>query len=367
MLGHHHHHHEHDDGHDHGSHDHGSHGDGGHEPRIVALRRYGRFALAGLIVASAFGVACLSVVEPGEALVITAFGDPVRVVTTPGLVLRWPAPVEAATPVDLKLRTTSTGLHDVGTRDGLRTLVQAYVEWAVPDDAGSITQYLRAVRNDPDEAARQLRSYVGSALEIVSAQFDLAELVNTDPGKARLDAFEAALKTRVAAQVLATYGVRVLQVGVERLTLSGDTLEAIVARMAAERNTVADRVSAEGDRAAAEVRSDADRDARIALADARVEAARVEAKARLEASDIYAGAYTSDPALYKLLRSLDTLETMVGANTRLVLRTDAAPFRAFVDGPVGSANGADGAAAPVEPPAAPASGEDDAHGKSAAQ
>ena len=34
-----------------------------------------------------------------------------------------------------------------------------------------------------------------------------------------------------------------------------------------------------------------------------------------------------------LLRSLDTLDTVVGDNTRLILRTDAAPFRVLVDGP----------------------------------
>ena len=59
----------------------------------------------------------------------------------------------------------------------------------------------------------------------------------------------------------------------------------------------------------------------------------MEARARLQAADIYAAAYASAPALYTLLRSLDTLDTVVGENTRLILRTDAAPFRAFVDGP----------------------------------
>ena len=196
-----------------------------------------------------------------------------------------------------------------------------------------MTQYLRAVRNAPDEAAEQLRSYVGSSLEIVSAQFDLSQLVNTDPAKVRIDDFEAALKARLQAQVLDTYGIGILQVGVERLTLSGDTLEATVARMTAERNTVADRVSAEGDRVAAAIHSNADRDARITVADARVEAARIEARSRLQAAAIYGDAYAAAPTLYTLLRSLDTLASMVGSNTRLILRTDAAPFRAFVEGP----------------------------------
>ena len=187
--------------------------------------------------------------------------------------------------------------------------------------------------SSPDEAADQLRSYVGSSLEIAAARFDLAQLVNTDSAKVQLDEFEHALQTRIEAQVLATYGIGILQIGIERLTLPSDALEATVARMTAERNTVAARRTAEGTRAAAEIRSNAERDARILVADARTEAAQVEAKARLEAAGIYGGAYNADPALYSLLRSLDTLDGVVGDNTRLILRTDAAPFRAFVDGP----------------------------------
>ncbi len=347
MFGHHHHHaHDgHDHGHDHGPDNHGVQGDV--DAGVLRLRRYGRFGLAGLIAVLAFAAACLTVIEPGEAVVVTAFGNPVRILTEPGLALRWPAPFEAIIPVDTRYRTTSTGLHDVGTRDGLRIVVQAYAVWRVPKEPAAIAQYLRSVNNAPAEAAEQLRSYVGSSLEIVTAQFDLSQLVNTDPSRVRLDAFEAALKARLAAQVRATYGIDILQVGVERLTLPSDTLEATVARMTAERDTVANRVTAEGDRAAAEIRSRADRDARITVADAHAEAARVEAQSRLDAARIYARAYNGDPELYTLLRSLDTLGAIVGDNTRLILRTDAAPFRAFVDGPAASPPAAASLAVPA--------------------
>ncbi len=292
MFGHHHHHgHDDEHGHEHGHgqghpHDDEHSGAAGPDRGVLRLRRIRRFGLAGLIVAVAFAAACLTMVEPGEALVVTAFGDPVRVLTAPGLALRWPAPFESVVPIDVRLRTTSTGLHDVGTRDGLRILIQAYVEWRVPRDPVHLVQYLRSVRNVPDEAAEQLRSYAGSSLEVVAAQFDLAQLVNTDPARVQLDAFEAALRARLGPQVLATYGIDILQVGVERLTLPSDTLEATVTRMTAERNTVADRVTAEGDRAASKIRSDADRDARIVVADAHAEAARIEAKSRLDAATI---------------------------------------------------------------------------------
>ena len=72
---------------------------------------------------------------------------------------------------------------------------------------------------------------------------------------------------------------------------------------------------------------------------AKAEAAGIDAKSRLEAADIYGQAYSSAPDLYMLLRSLDTLDTVVGANTRLILRTDAAPFRVLVDGPESTARG----------------------------
>jgi membrane protease subunit HflC len=272
-------------------------------------------------------------VGAGESVVVTEFGAPVRVLTEPGLAWKLPAPLQDTTVVDLRLRTSSTGLNDVGTRDGLRILLQAYVAWQVPPDSDHIRQFLRAVRNDPDEAARQLRSFVGSALQVTASSFDFAELVNTDPARLRLAEFERRLQAQVEAQVLQTYGIQVRQTGVEVLSLPDASLIATVARMRSERETVAAERTAEGRRAAAEVRSNAERDGRIVVARARTQAADIEAQARREAADIHTRAYLSDPELYTLMRSLDTLMQTVGPTTRLVLRTDAAPFSVLVETP----------------------------------
>src|ERR1700739_2783145 len=139
-LSHAHHHHDHRRDHDHG--------------QLASAERVGwsRFA-------------CLVIAEAGKAVVVTRFGDPVRVVTHPGFTWRIPSPVEDTIAVDLRLRTTLSGLQVVGTRDGLRVLVQVYVAWQVPDDPDHDTQFLRAVRNDPDAAAQQLRTLLGSVLE----------------------------------------------------------------------------------------------------------------------------------------------------------------------------------------------------------
>ena len=117
------------------------------------------------------------------------------------------------------------------------------------------------------------------------------------------------------------------------MTLPDETLAATVARMRAERETVAAERTAEGLREAAAIRADADREARQVVAEAREQAAHTEADAQQAAARIYGDAYMADPGLYTTLRSLDTLSQVVNRNTSLVLRTDAAPFRMLVDGP----------------------------------
>ena len=301
--------------------------------------RNARYFVATAVVTAIVLSACLVLVSPGQAVVITRFGDPIRVLTTPGLAFKLPAPIDSTVVVDLKLRTTSSGLHDVGTRDGLRILVQAYIAWQVPNDAEHIRQFLRAVQSQPDIAAGQLRSFTGSSLEIVASSFDLASLVNTIPSQIKLDQFENDLRKRIDDQALKVYGISIRQVGIERLTLPTETLTATIDRMVAERETVAAQRSAEGQRAAAEIQSNADRDSRVEVANAKAEAAALEAKSRVEAADIYKQAYALDPQLYTLLRSFDTLDAVFSSNTRLILRTDAAPFRVLTDGPSGQPSG----------------------------
>jgi membrane protease subunit HflC len=321
--------------HHHGDH---AHHDTPHDamPPRARFNRNLRYVVAAVVVCAAILSACLVLVGPGQAIVITRFGDPIRVLTEPGLAWKIPVPVESKIEVDLRLRTTSSGLQDVGTREGLRVLVQAYVALQVPDDPDHIRQFLRAVRNQPEIAAEQLRSFIGSSLEITASSFDLASLVNTDPQKIQLDQFERQLRERIDEQALKVYGITIRQVGIERLTLPAETLTATVGRMKAERATVAAERSAQGQRAANEISSNADRDSRVVVAKARASAADIDAKARVAAADIYAKAYNGDPQLYTLLRSLDTLDQVIDENTRLILRTDAAPFNVLVDGPGGT-------------------------------
>jgi membrane protease subunit HflC len=312
-------------GHDHAGHDHPAPAQGGSRSVRLGL------ALALVVVAAL--AATLVVVPQGSALVVTRFGDPLRVELQPGLIWRLPAPIERTVAVDLRLHTTGTGLHDVGTKDGLRIQIGAFAAWRVPAEQARILAHLRALRGDADEAAGQLRSFLGSALETEASRFALDELVNSDASRVRLDALEQALLKRLAEQVRETYGIELVQVGIERLGLPESTITVTIDRMIAERQTAAAERKAKGAQQAAEINQAAFRDSRIVIAKAQEEASAIEAKARTEAAAIYAKAHGADPELYAFLRGLDTLEQIITSGTRLVLRTDAAPFRALVEGP----------------------------------
>ena len=59
------------------------------------LRGVLRFALAGIVLGGAAVAATAVMVRAGEAIVVTRFGAPVRVLTEPGLAWKLPPPVEA--------------------------------------------------------------------------------------------------------------------------------------------------------------------------------------------------------------------------------------------------------------------------------
>lgn len=301
------------------------------KPRVS--RRWLRYSVAALLVMLALLTACLVQVHAGSATIITRFGSPIRVLLKPGLAWHLPAPFETPLTVDLRSRSTSSGLQDVGTRDGLRVLVQAWAIWKVSPDQPHVLRFIRAVQNQPDEAARQIRTFIGSALETTTSSYALADIVNTDGKQVKIPQLEKQIEDQLKAQLLNSYGIELVQVGIERLTLPAVTLNATVDRMRAERETIATERTAEGNRQAAEIRSQADRDARITEADASVRAATITAQAQKDSAAIYAKAYALDPQLYNLLRSLDTLNAVVNKSTRIVLSTDSAPFISLVKKP----------------------------------
>ena len=117
-------------------------GDANEEPRNGRLGLTLRIAVAAAILLLALIAECMVMVPADEAVVISpSRRSSPRADPGSGLSWKLPAPIETTIPIDLRLRTTSTGLQDVGTKDGLRILVQVYTAWQVPDDPQAIRQF----------------------------------------------------------------------------------------------------------------------------------------------------------------------------------------------------------------------------------
>jgi membrane protease subunit HflC len=270
------------------------------------------------ILLSATGVQ----VGEGEAVVVTRFGDPVRVLDAAGLHWKAPWPIDAVARVDLRRRTFETGHAEMLTRDRKNVVLVGFAVWQVSD----ALRFHRSVGTVGD-AEEKLDGLITNAQIGVLGRFDLNALTSTDPTTLRTDEVEDALleATRVVASE--RYGIDILTVGFQRLSLPEDNVAAVFKQMRAERRQYAARYEAEGAEEAARIRSETDLEAAQIRAEGAEKAARIRGEAEAEAARIYADAHRQDPNLYRFVRSLEALDSVVGADTTVILRTDSPPFR----------------------------------------
>jgi membrane protease subunit HflC len=204
--------------------------------------------------------------------------------------------------------------------------------------------FLQAVGN-LGTAEDRLDGLVTNAKNAVLGRYELAALVSTDPGSLKIPEIEAAVLADVRSTAQERFGVAVHQVGLKQLGLPPENVPFVFEQMRTERRQFAARFRAEGEREASAIRSQADLDAAKIRAEAEQQAAQIHARAEAQAAGIYADAQRQDPELYRFLRSLESLKTVLGKRSTVILRTDAAPFGLLTTpGPPGA-----GGAAPAGP------------------
>ena len=290
---------------------------------VPALNPNGLRYVAGAFVLTAIlGFALSFSVREGRASVVTRFGSPVRVVTDAGLQLKAPWPVDRATEIDMRRRVLSTPQTELLTRDKKNIVLMTSAAWR---PANPLTFY-RAVGTVTD-ADDKLTGLVTNAQIAVFGKYDLAALVSTDASTLQIDAIEEEILGAVNQISVDKYGIEVISVGFRRVSLPEQNVRYVFDQMRAERRQHAATFRAEGKLEAARIRSEADLEAARIRANGEEEAARIRGEAEAEAARIYAAAHGKDPDFYKFLRSLESLDRVVGDNASVTLRTDAEPFR----------------------------------------
>ena len=296
------------------------------------------FLIAWLLLSGTFYV----VSEP-EQVIITQFGRPVGdPVTEPGLKMKLPF-VQRVHRFDKRFLEWDGDANELPTKDKRFVYVDVYARWHITDPL-LFFQRLRDERG----AQTRLDDIIDGETRNAIANHDLVEVIRSTNRQPQvpegLDLDEATTLEAITAgrlsiqdQILAAAQQRVTDLGIEildvrfkRLNYVQDVREKVYDRMIAERRRIADRFRSEGEGEASRIRGEKERELKLIQSEAYREAQTLIGEADAEATRIFAEAYdrSADTRnFYEFLKTMETFETTIDAQTRLILSTDGEFYR----------------------------------------
>jgi membrane protease subunit HflC len=306
------------------------------------MNRYATIGLVVLAVWIVLGSTFYVIDEPRQAI-ITQFGKPVGdPVNTPGLKVKVPF-IQKVHRFDRRFLEWDGDPNQLPTRDKRFIWVDTYARWRISDPL----LYFQRLR-DERGAQTRLDDIIDGETRNAIANHDLVEVIRSTnrqpevPEGLGLD--EATTLEEISAgrlsiqdQILANAQSRVTDLGIEildvrfkRLNYVQDVREKVYDRMIAERRRIADRFRSEGEGEASRIRGEKERELKLIQSEAYREAQTLIGEADAEATRIFAAAYDrSDDTrnFYEFLKTMETFETTVDAQTRLILSTDGEFYR----------------------------------------
>jgi membrane protease subunit HflC len=277
--------------------------------------------IAGLVVLAlivAYGT-LFTVYQTRQALVVR-LGQPVRVITNPGLNSKIPL-VDSVINIDKRILDLENPAQEVIASDQKRLVVDAFARYRIKD----VLKFYQTV-GTVDGANSQLSILLNSALRRVLGEATLTQVVRDQ---------REHLMARVREQLdneAQGYGISVVDVRIRRADLPEQNSQAVYQRMQTERQQEAAQYRAEGAQKAQEMRAKADRDVTVLLAEAQSKGERTRGEGDGERNRIFADAYGRDPDFFAFYRSMQAYEAGLRSNdTRMLLKPDSEFFRFFVD------------------------------------
>ncbi len=274
--------------------------------------------LAAVLLVVAYG-SLFSVYQTRQALVIR-LGEPVAVITTPGLHFKWPL-IESVVYIDKRILDLENPAQEVIASDQKRLVVDAFARYRIEQPL----KFYQTV-GSIEGANSRLSTLLNSALRRVLGGDTLTHVVRDD---------RAQLMAQVRNQVdreAGAFGISIVDVRIRRADLPEQNSQAVYQRMQTERQREAAEFRALGSQRSQEIRARADRDVTVLIAEAQSTAEKTRGEGDAARNQIFAEAFSKDPDFFAFYRSMQAYENGLKANdTRMVLRPDSDFFRFFAD------------------------------------
>jgi modulator of FtsH protease HflC len=267
---------------------------------------------------------CLFTVETGEFVVLTAFGNPVRVIKTPGLQLKYPH--QSVTRLDSRLFILVPPLGEFLTLEKTTVVAAGVILWRIADPQ----RFLQTVF-DSNGAASRLSDILFAALGAAIGQHSLAALVSTVPDTYQAETILATVTEKCREIAWRDYGIAVVDVRLQRLDFPLQNRGSVFARMKSERVRISMQSRSEGEEEGLKIRATADRQKATIMAEALKLSQQVRGAGEARAARIYAESLSTDPAFYTFLRTLETYRKSFDKQTTMVLPLDSELFRLLSD------------------------------------
>jgi len=283
--------------------------------------------LAVVLVVAGFALTnALFIVDQTEQALVLQFGEPRRVIRTPGLWAKRPF-LEDVKRYDNRLLDFEPPPEEVIVSDQKRLVVDTYTRYRITDSL----LFYQTVNTEVAVRAR-LSAMVNGSLRRVLGNVTLSALLSHER-----PAIMGQIRDEVAEQGK-SFGIQVVDVRIRRADLPEENSQAIFARMVSERQQQAAQYRGEGAEAAQTVRANADRERTIIVAEAQRSAQRVRGDGDAESIRIYADAFGQDKEFFAFYRSMQAYrDALNGRSTSFVLTPGSGFFR-FFDKP-GAATG----------------------------
>jgi membrane protease subunit HflC len=273
------------------------------------MSRIATIVIAAIVVLALLADWSLFTVNQTEQVLITQLGQPIRVITDPGLHAKIPM-VQTVISFDRRLLDYALPPEEVILGDQRRLIVDSFTRFRITDPL----RYYQAVGPTEDGIRARLNSVVSSSLRRVLGTEQLLNVLSSNR-----DRIMGLIRDQVNTEMRG-FGVSVVDVRIRRADLPEENTQAILSRMQSERQRVAAQARAEGAEASVTIRANAERERTVLLADARAKADNLRGQGEAQAIATYADAFQRDPHFFQVWRSLQAYKDAFAAGTsRLVL------------------------------------------------
>jgi modulator of FtsH protease HflC len=273
-----------------------------------------------VIVAAIVGYGSLFTVYQTRQALVVRLGQPVRVVTEPGLNLKLPL-IDSVISIDKRILDLEAPAQEVIASDQKRLVVDAFARYRIHDPL----KFYQTV-SSIEGANSRLSTLLVSALRRVLGEATFIQVVRDERPQLTQKMREQLDREAVA------FGIDVVDVRIRRADLPEQNSQAVYQRMQTERQREAAEFRAQGSQRSQEIRARADRDVTVLIADATSRAEQIRGEGDAERNRIFAEAFGRDLDFFAFYRSMQALEAGLKHNdTRMLLKPDSEFFRYFVD------------------------------------